>query len=217
MKLVKIKLSALTRLGHDAFVDIAKSILAQFENHADVFPAPTITLPILESAVQNLDEKTILAGGDDGSHNLRNARDTQRNTVLTMLFQNSVYVLSIASLKQTLQEQIAIVELAGYEVANETHNPVDLEPVTGLSLKTSGMPGVSTVDVRWKRGKGTAFIIQVAQGDIANPSTAWDDVAVCTKSKYVLTLAPGTWSIRVVAIRASEQSEPCPPVQVVVG
>ncbi|MDZ4847389.1 MAG: hypothetical protein SH857_17785, partial [Chitinophagales bacterium] len=111
----------------------------------------------------------------------------------------------------------SIVTLAGYPIGNDTHNPVSLEQVTGLELSTSGMPGVSTVNVIWQRNKAAAYIVQTAARATYGPATVWSDVAFVTTSKCQLPLSAGTWSVRIVAISGVEQSEPSDPIAIVVG
>jgi len=217
MKNAKIKFSFLSTMSNLEFENAAATIAENFENEVALFPSPTVTVPTLNAAVQDLEEKNQLADSDNGSHNDRTARDIQRNTVYEMLVINGAYVLTIANSRETYEERKAVVEAAGYPLANETHEPIVPVQVTSLSVQVPTIPGDRTIKARWKRGKCNSFVVQGTNGDPGSPSTEWTQLYVGSRAKCSLTLAPGQWAIRVIGLYSAGEAPASNNVQFVIS
>ena len=120
-------------------------------------------------------------------------------------------MLSIANTKETYEEKKAVVELAGYTVANDTHNPVEKLPVTDVSVKLPTTIGNRTIQARWKKGKCDAFIVQGTMGPVT-ANSQWQQFCVSSRAKCEVTLEPGQWAIRVIGIYSTGEAEASNPV-----
>ncbi len=216
-KTVKIKFSVFTGASNADFITLSGSVLNALIEHSATFNNPPITTAVLEADIATLVEMNNLADGDNGSHNDRTARDLQRDGVYSKLVLNGLYVAGLANAKTTYEQKKALVELAAYPVANDTHNPVEVVPVTGLKVNVPTIPGMRTVSARWVRGKCDSFIVMGTQGNPSSPSAEWKQLLICSKAKCEITLEPGIWAIRVIGVYSAGQAAPSNDVSFVIS
>lgn len=204
IKILKVKFNFL-RFSYADFLFRAVQIRLMLTDNLN-FPNLPVTLIALENATNSLSE-TWDAYMDKPS--LKGEVEQKREIVSNMLVHIGLYV-------QSCNNQ-AKINTSGYELyAPKT--PVGNVSVDNLKAKTSGMPGVGTVFLQWKKSthRMRSCTVQHTTG-VATAQSVWGEILSTTKSKCQVTVGSGTHSFRVLPLSTTGMNEPCKPVTIVVG
>jgi hypothetical protein len=187
---VKAITSDLTKGDAKAVIARGRAVIAGMGTGTGptLYPAPTVPIDTLKTAVDTLD--TLTTESMDGSRKIIAQRDKQKHAVVRMLEQNAHYV------EDNCKDDVATFVISGFVPKPNTKNPPQpLPPAKIISLKY----GNSTEIVAELESQGRSVLhYQVRFGEVGAGGTApttWttEDVTKGQRKTFKISgLKPGT-------------------------
>jgi len=213
-KNVRIKTSDFSGLNLDRFVNRFGEIVQALGANSNVFNNIPFTIAVLGQMAAELAAKVQKA--KDGSEDDRNARDIQVGACLAALFRLAVYVEGVAANADTIEEQVAIIELAKFTPVKLTKTSVGQLPAPSIRAEMSGTPGKAQLDFG-PRARGVRYyLIQHVPG-YANEQSQWSLYSSSPVTRFDASGLPTGWhSFRATCVGAAGESDPSEIVHVYV-
>ncbi len=183
-KMPKAKIALyLSELTPEEKVNQAHTINNLMANHVAEFPTPKPTLTAYNGAANNVGAR--LATISIMEQNLETERTLLADDVAKLddlTTQLASYVENVAA------GDAAVMELAGFKLANPPTPIGQLPPPQDLRGQTASIDGV--VNLRWKRVRGTkSYFVECA----TNPNGPWNQIDVTSRASATATgLTSGT-------------------------
>jgi len=218
-KTLSIKTGSYTRAGVNAFPGVYTEIVQAILDNPTVFTGLPVPVPQLETSMGMLVDKTNIA--KRGSEHDKTERDIQMELCLSYLAQLGAYVLQVASLKPTLEEQIAVVQLSKFVLSKITSEPTPpLPQVEGVRGEWSGVEGEAMVQWEKIAAGAVSYNIYKTLTDPTQPNVQWQFVRSTTRKQALIGGLPSlarVW-VRVVAVgKDDEISAPSDPAMITMG
>lgn len=218
MQNIRIKYTAISKLGTFKFIQRCRIIQKALERHPDLYPAPPVNPLTLLAAIEDLFQKSQTAA--DGSKQAKSARDIQKTIVWKMIQETGVYLIGLTVTQPTYEEKKWFIERTGFETCEGPHHRIGaIEPAYLLNATAAPVLGLRYVDLRWKRGGKGAYSFTI-EGQLSEgfDIDVWQTLGTSFNTKFRASgLQPGIWVFRVIAQGAAGPAAPSQMAQAVVA